>query len=107
MATAGFTFGGHPLPLFTPVGGPVESPPPAVVVVLAFFGGLPRGRPVLIPEVEVGDFVGGGGAAGSLGLGGRPLGLGDETAVSGGRGSLGFGGRPRPRRGGPSGSGFM
>lgn len=72
--------------------------------VLAFLGGRPRGLPLPVEGLALG---GGGGAKGSLGLGGRPRGLGGETTAPGGSGTLGLGGRPRPRLGGALGSGFM
>lgn len=97
-ATAGFTFGGLPLPLAAP-------PPAEVEAVFAFLGGRPRGLP--LPGDAFFALAAGGGAKGSLGFGGRPRGLGDPTTVPGGPGAFGFGGRPRPRLGGALGSGFM
>lgn len=97
--TAGFTFGGRPLGLGAPVAGAGADEVPT----LGFFGGRPRGFP--LPEEAF--FGGETGANGSLGFGGRPLGLGGARTVPGGRGTLGLGGRPRPLRGGALGSGFM
>ena len=97
------TLGGLPLPLGEPPVGATEGAEEAAV--LAFLGGRPRGLPE--PD-DAAFFVGEGtGAKGSLGLGGRPLGLGGDATAPGDIGAFGLGGRPRPRLGGALGSGFM